>query len=59
VQLQWRAEHVGFIKSWTKFASKADLHVDDTIMFTPKDDGFQVDVYMESSCSSIFSCRKH
>jgi hypothetical protein len=60
MQLQWRAEHVGFIKSWTEFATREDLRVDDTIVFTPKDDGFQVDVFRkESSCSSIFSCRRH
>jgi hypothetical protein len=40
VQLQWRAGHVGFIKSWSKFAGKAELRVDDTLFFTPADDGF-------------------
>jgi hypothetical protein len=60
VQLQWRAERVGFIKSWSEFVARADLHVDDTIMFTPKNDGFLVDVFRkETSCSSIFSCTKH
>jgi hypothetical protein len=34
VQLQWRAERVGFIKSWSEFATRADLRVDDTIVFT-------------------------
>ncbi|KAK1607972.1 hypothetical protein QYE76_031645 [Lolium multiflorum] len=54
VQLQWRAERVGFIKSWSEFAARLDLHINDTIIFTPKDDGFTVDVFSkESSCSSI------
>jgi hypothetical protein len=60
VQLQWRAERVGFIKSWSEFVTRASLHFDDTIIFTPKDDGFKVDVFRkEPSSSSIFSCRKH
>jgi hypothetical protein len=60
VQLQWRAERVGFIKSWSEFAARVGLRVDDTVVFTPKDDGFQVDVFKkESSCFSIFNCGKH
>jgi hypothetical protein len=49
VQLQWRAERVGFIKSRSKFTGKAGLKVDDTIVFTTKDDDFEVDVYRKDS----------
>jgi hypothetical protein len=60
VQLQWMGQRVGFIKSWSDFAARLGLRVDDTIAFTPKDDGFKVDVLRkETSCSSIFSCRRH
>jgi hypothetical protein len=60
VQLQWTTHRVGFIKSWSEFTARLFLCVDDMIVFTPKDDGFKVDVFMEeSSCSSIFSCRWH
>jgi hypothetical protein len=60
VQLQWTAERVGFIKSWSEFVDKADLKVDDTVVFTPADDGFQVEVFRkENSCSSIGDCKKH
>jgi hypothetical protein len=40
VQLPWKAERVGFIKSWSKFTGKAELRVDDTLFFTVADDGF-------------------
>jgi hypothetical protein len=40
VQLQWRAQRVGFIKSWSEFAARTDLRIDDMIVFTPKDDSF-------------------
>jgi hypothetical protein len=60
VLLQWKAERVGFMKSWGEFAGKAGLEVDDTLFFTPAHDGFQVDMYrIASSCSSIWSCKKH
>jgi hypothetical protein len=60
VQLQWTAQRVGFIKSWSEFNARLGLRVDETIVFTPKDDGFKVDVFRkETSCSSIFSCKRH
>jgi hypothetical protein len=60
VQLQWIGQRVGFIKSWSKFAAKILLHVDDTLVFTPQDDGFKVDVFRkETSYSSIFGCKRH
>jgi hypothetical protein len=34
-------ECVGFIKSWSEFPGKADLHVDDAIVFSPKNAGFR------------------
>jgi hypothetical protein len=60
VQLQWTGQRVGFIKSWSEFTARLFLRVDDMIVFTPKDDGFKVDVFRkETSCSSIFSRRRH
>jgi hypothetical protein len=40
VQLKWKGQRVGFIKCWSEFAARLLLHVDDTIFFTPQDDGF-------------------
>jgi hypothetical protein len=49
-----------FIKRWSDFAARLTLHVDDAMVFTPKDDDFKVDVFRkETLCSNIFSCRKH
>jgi hypothetical protein len=40
--------------------TKAEVRVDYTIIFTPADDGFQVEVFRkDTSCSSIWSCKKH
>ena len=35
VQLQWRAGRVGFSKGWSEFTEKAQIAVDDTLVFTP------------------------
>jgi hypothetical protein len=35
---------LGFIKSWSKFVRKAELWVNDTLVFTPSDDGFHVGI---------------
>ncbi|KAK1620156.1 hypothetical protein QYE76_025673 [Lolium multiflorum] len=59
-KVQLKAERVHFIKSWSKFVGKAQLDVDDTIVFTPTDNDFQVEVYRkETSYSSIWSCNNH
>jgi hypothetical protein len=44
-KVQLKAERVCFIKSWSKFVGKGQLDVDDTIVFTPIDNDFQVEVY--------------
>jgi hypothetical protein len=60
VQLKWRVERIGFIKSWSEFAARLGLRVDDRIVFTPRDDSFKVDAFRkETLCSIIFSCKRH
>jgi hypothetical protein len=39
VHLQWTGQRVGFIRSWREFSARLLLRVDDTIVFTPQDDG--------------------
>jgi hypothetical protein len=60
VQLQWTGQRVGFIKSWSEFTARILLHVDDTLVFTPQNDGFKVDLFRkEMSCSNVFGCKRH
>jgi hypothetical protein len=49
VHLQWTGQRVRFIKSWSEFAGRLLLHVDDTIVFTPQEDGFKVDVFKKET----------
>jgi hypothetical protein len=60
VQLKWTGQRTVFTKGWSEFAARLLLRVDDTLVFTPQDDGFKVDIFRkETSCSSIFSCKRH
>ncbi|KAK1693823.1 hypothetical protein QYE76_010520 [Lolium multiflorum] len=60
VQLQWTGQRVGFIKSWSEFCDRIMQHVDDTLVFTPQDEGFKVAVFRkETSVSSVFGCNRH
>jgi hypothetical protein len=52
VQLQWRAEHVGFIKGWSEFAGRLALHIDNAIVYTPMDDDFKVDVFKKETSAA-------
>jgi hypothetical protein len=45
VQLQCMGQRVGFIKGWSEFTARLLLCVDNTIVFTPQDDGFKVDIF--------------
>jgi hypothetical protein len=40
IQPQWTGDRVVFIKGWTEFDRKSQMVIDDTIVFTPMDGGF-------------------
>jgi hypothetical protein len=60
VQLQWTADRVTFIKGWTKFVRKSEITINNTIVFTPMDDGFDFRLHREgTSMEVIWGCKKH
>ena len=60
MQLAWRTQRVFFWKGWDVFAKESKLEVDDTVVFTPMDDGFAVQVYMHAtSVGIVWGCRRH
>jgi hypothetical protein len=42
VQLLWRGDMVAFIKGWSEFARKSEMSIDEMVVFTPMDDGFDL-----------------
>jgi hypothetical protein len=51
---------VAFIKGWTEFAVKSQIAINDTIVFTHMDGGFDFWLYREgNSVVVIWGCKKH
>jgi hypothetical protein len=60
VQLQRKAGWLTFFKGWSKFAEKAHMEASCTLIFTYKNNGFQLQMYREATFMEIvWSFNKH